>query len=309
MRGEIGRWRALGNALAVLAIVGHGRGGRRAGRGAALAMAGDLPRRAEFATVGGLEVGGKVRVQGIDAGRRRGDRPAADARPARDARPADRRPPPPARAFGRDGQDRRAGGRRREGRRDRPRPARRRRPWPTAARSRPSRPIEVADLLRDASPVLEEARRRGRRRQRGPGRDQRHRRRDPPGQGDARQLVQDDEAYQKLVGALQARGADAGRPGREPRRLEADLAALAILQRPRVQRPRPRPLPARLRAREPHPGRGRPVRARPLRPDGPGPRPARRGRRLVQGDPPAADGGRHRRLHRRRSAATTWPRS
>src|SRR5439155_6533133 len=58
------------------------------------------------------------------------------------------------------------------------------------------------------------------------------------------------------------------------------LAAVALLQRPRLLRPRPRPVSARRRPREPHAPRGGPVRARPRGPHVAGPRPARRGRRL-----------------------------
>ena len=68
MRGEIGRWRALANALAVLAILAVA--GLAAGRVGARHWQWQetFRARAEFESVGGLEVGGKVRVQGIDAG-------------------------------------------------------------------------------------------------------------------------------------------------------------------------------------------------------------------------------------------------
>ena len=68
MRGEIGRGRALANGLAILAILGL------AGLGIARVSARQwrwqetFHARAEFATIGGVEVGAKVRVQGIDAG-------------------------------------------------------------------------------------------------------------------------------------------------------------------------------------------------------------------------------------------------
>ena len=68
MRGEIGRYRAVANGLAVLAVLGL------AGFGVTRVAARHwqwqetFRARAEFASIGGLEVGGRVRVQGIDAG-------------------------------------------------------------------------------------------------------------------------------------------------------------------------------------------------------------------------------------------------
>ena len=68
MRGEIGRWRALANGAAVLAVLGL------AGLGVTRVAArhwrwqATFRARAEFAAIGGVEVGGKVRVQGMDAG-------------------------------------------------------------------------------------------------------------------------------------------------------------------------------------------------------------------------------------------------
>src|SRR4051812_38450151 len=68
MQREIGRWRALTNAafvVGILALAGF----------AIVQVAGrqwriqeTFPVRAEFATIGGLEAGQRVRVQGIDAG-------------------------------------------------------------------------------------------------------------------------------------------------------------------------------------------------------------------------------------------------
>ena len=68
MRREIGRWRALGNAglvVAVLALAGFGmmRITNRQWQGRDTFEA-----RATFDNIGGLEVGDRVRVQGIDAG-------------------------------------------------------------------------------------------------------------------------------------------------------------------------------------------------------------------------------------------------
>jgi phospholipid/cholesterol/gamma-HCH transport system substrate-binding protein len=68
MRREIGGWRALANAgfvLAVLALAGFGatQVGRRQWR-----VQRTFDVRADFATIGGADVGTRVRVQGIDAG-------------------------------------------------------------------------------------------------------------------------------------------------------------------------------------------------------------------------------------------------
>ena len=68
MRREMTRWRALANAgfvLAVLAVAGYGLrqiSSRNWGWQPAFRV------QAGFATIGGVEVGAKVRVQGIDAG-------------------------------------------------------------------------------------------------------------------------------------------------------------------------------------------------------------------------------------------------
>ncbi len=68
MQREIGRWRALANAgfvLAILALAGFGvtEVARRQWR-----VQSTFPVRAKFATIGGVEAGDRVRVQGIDAG-------------------------------------------------------------------------------------------------------------------------------------------------------------------------------------------------------------------------------------------------
>src|SRR4051794_31566010 len=68
MNREIGRWRALANVGLVLAILGlAGLGmGRVASRHWRVQKT--FPVRADFAVIGGLEAGQRVRVQGIDAG-------------------------------------------------------------------------------------------------------------------------------------------------------------------------------------------------------------------------------------------------
>src|SRR5947209_18434755 len=68
MRREVGGWRALANGLfvlAVLALAGFG-AARVAGRQWRLQRT--FPVRAEFATVGGIDAGARVRIQGMDAG-------------------------------------------------------------------------------------------------------------------------------------------------------------------------------------------------------------------------------------------------
>ena len=68
MRSEMTRWRALANAgfvVAVLAMAGYG---LRQVSSRKWAWQPTFRIRAGFATIGGVEVGGKVRVQGIEAG-------------------------------------------------------------------------------------------------------------------------------------------------------------------------------------------------------------------------------------------------
>jgi phospholipid/cholesterol/gamma-HCH transport system substrate-binding protein len=68
MRGDIGRWRALANAgfaVAVLALAGFGLY-QVAGR--QWRVQPTFRVRARFESIGGLEVGHRVRIQGIDAG-------------------------------------------------------------------------------------------------------------------------------------------------------------------------------------------------------------------------------------------------
>src|SRR5947207_625674 len=68
MRREVGGWRAVANAafvLGVLTLAGFG-AARVAGR--QWRVQPTFPVRADFATVGGVESGARVRVQGMDAG-------------------------------------------------------------------------------------------------------------------------------------------------------------------------------------------------------------------------------------------------
>ena len=139
-----------------------------------------------------------------------------------------------------------------------------------------------------------------RRRRAGAGRDQRDRLVDQRGQGEPGPPCPGRGGVSEAPGPLRSRLADAQRRRGEPRRPQADLAALALLRRPRLLRPRARPLQARRRPREQdaqprfrlfEPGRSV------LTPGGPGL--ARRGCRLVQAGQEGEDRGRHRRLQRR----------
>ena len=143
--------------------------------------------------------------------------------------------------------------------------------WPSCGPIASERPIELADLLkRGLRPRSSGSTPWPRPPSRAWARSTPIAALDPQGaRGASASSSSDDEAYRKLVALSRPRRADARRPGGEPRRPEADLAALALLQRPRLLRPRPRPLPPRRRARQPDPPRGRPVRARPVGPDAP----------------------------------------
>ncbi len=68
MRFEVTRARALANAAFVIVALGLAGYGLRQMAGRAWAWQPTFRVRAGFATIGGLEVGAKVRVQGIDAG-------------------------------------------------------------------------------------------------------------------------------------------------------------------------------------------------------------------------------------------------
>jgi len=68
MRREIGPVRAFGNALAALAVIGLGAVGALMVAGRNWQIQETFPVRAQFATVGGLATGAPVRVQGLAAG-------------------------------------------------------------------------------------------------------------------------------------------------------------------------------------------------------------------------------------------------
>ncbi len=174
-------------------------------------------------------------------GRRRGrtDRAALAARRARHPGSAARRAAPSPGSFRRDRAGGHRGGRGVEGRRDRPRPSRR--PAPGRWRINRAAPIEPATCsrLRELAPA-DRRRRRGRRE--GPGRDPADRRHDPQAGREASASLSRTTRRIASSSPLGTGRANPRRPGGQPRRAEADLAALALLQRPIVLRPRNRVL-------------------------------------------------------------------
>ncbi|WP_435006253.1 MlaD family protein [Tundrisphaera lichenicola] len=68
MRREMTRWRALSNAVFVLTVLGMGGYGLRQITGRNWSWQPTFHAKANFSTISGIEVGAKVRVQGIDAG-------------------------------------------------------------------------------------------------------------------------------------------------------------------------------------------------------------------------------------------------
>ncbi len=204
MRGEIGRGRALANGLAVLAVLGL------AGLGIARISARQwrwqptFSARAEFAEIGGVEVGAKVRVQGIDAGVVEGIRPPSQpGRPVTLLLRVDARLRPLVRsdASAQVASQGVVGARVVEitpGRPDAP-------PLPDGGVLRGEPTVEVADLLRDARTSLgriDQATHAATN-----GLDEMHalvtsvRR----GEGTLGKLIKDDEAYRRLM-ALSTRG-------------------------------------------------------------------------------------------------------
>src|SRR3954447_6784248 len=68
MRREMTRWRAMANAVFVLGVLGLAGYGVRQVASCNWAWQPTFHARAGFSAIGGIEVGAKVRVQGIDAG-------------------------------------------------------------------------------------------------------------------------------------------------------------------------------------------------------------------------------------------------
>ncbi len=92
-------------------------------------------------------------------------------------------------------------------------------------------PIELADLLNEASALAQAGRRRGPRGRAGPERGRRHRRVDPRGEGQPGQARPRRRGLPEDRRPERPRDQDARRPRPEPRGPEADLAALALLRR------------------------------------------------------------------------------
>ena len=205
MRREIGPLRALANGLLCLGILGPRRLRRLAGRRQELAGPGDLSppgrvrrRRRPGAGGPGLRAGGRRRG-------RRGDRAAGGAGLAGPAGAAGRRPAPAADPDRRRGQDRHPGGRRRQGRGDDARQPRRARSCPTAASSRSAPPVELADLMREATEAMDRVDAVADSAERGLGEVTPSPRRSAGGEGTIGRLVMDDEPIDKLV-RLASRG-------------------------------------------------------------------------------------------------------
>jgi phospholipid/cholesterol/gamma-HCH transport system substrate-binding protein len=160
--------------------------------------------RAEFATIGGLEPGGKVRVQGIDAGVAEAIiPPTAPGRPVTVVLRLDARLRPLVRAdaLARIGTQGVVGAKVVEivpGQADAP-------PLGAGATLRSEAPIEVADLLRDASSSLKRLDAVAADAHVGLGEINEIAASIRAGKGSLGRLVQDDEAYNKLV-ALSTRG-------------------------------------------------------------------------------------------------------
>lgn len=204
MPREIGLWRALANAalaLAILALAGFGvvRVSARQWHWQETFRA-----RADFATISGLERGGQVRVQGIDAGAvEEIVPPSTPGRPVTLILRIDAKLRPLVRsdATARIASQGVVGAKVLEiapGRPDAP-------PLPEGGTLRTETPIEVADLLRDASASLRRIDAVAEAAGRGLGEINAIAAGIRRGEGSLGRLVQDDEAYRKLV-ALSDRG-------------------------------------------------------------------------------------------------------
>jgi phospholipid/cholesterol/gamma-HCH transport system substrate-binding protein len=218
MRRDLGRWRALANAglvLAILALAGFGvaQVASRQWR-----VQKTFHVRAEFATIGGVEEGDQVRIQGMDAGVvETVAPPMVPGRPVTLVLRVDGRLRPLVRAdaVARIMNEGVVGAKIVEivpGRPDAP-------PLGDAGRIAAERPIELADLLKRASGSLERLDAVAASAQEGLGEINRIAASIRKGEGSLGRLVQDDEAYRKLV-ALSGRGE------RTLNDLEDNLAAL-----------------------------------------------------------------------------------
>lgn len=198
MRREMTRWRALANAGFVLAVLGL------AGYGVAQvsrrnwAWQPTFRARAGFASIGGVEVGAKVRLQGIDAGVVEAIRP-----PARPGDPVvlvfrvDERLHPLIRsdATARIVPQSLVGPKLVEivpGRPDAP-------PLPDSGSLAVETPIELADLLREASASMKRVDAVARAAERGLGEVNAIAATIREGKGTLGRLIRDDDAYRKLL--------------------------------------------------------------------------------------------------------------
>lgn len=204
MRREIGRWRALANAtaaLAILAVAGFGmvQVARRQWH-----WQETFRVRADFPAIGGLEAGDRVRVQGVDAGVvEKVVPPGAPGSPVTlwlrlDAR---LRPLVRADALASIATEGVVGAKVVEilpGRPDAP-------PLADSAAIATEAPVELADLLRDASTSLRRLDSVAVAAETGLGEVNKIAASIASGEGSVGRLVRDDEAYRRLV-ALSARG-------------------------------------------------------------------------------------------------------
>ena len=229
MRGGIGRWRALANAgfaMAVLALAGFGLY-QVAGR--QWQVQPTFHVRAQFETIGGLEVGHRVRIQGIDAGVvERIVAPAEPGQPVELVLRVDERLRHLVRtdAVARIVSEGLVGAKVVElspGRPDAPRPGRARHDRLRAA-DRDQRPDQEGRFARwrGSTPPRQAA-------EQGLGELNAIAGSIRRGEGSLGKLVRDESAYQSLVDLAHRGERSSDGPGRKPDRPQADLAAVALL--------------------------------------------------------------------------------
>ena len=218
MRRELERWRVLANAGFVLAILALGGFGIVAVASRQWRMQKTFPVLADFATIGGLEVGHRVRVQGMDAGVVEAiEPPTAPGRPVRVVFRVDERLRPLVRsdAAARIVTEGVVGSKVVEivpGRPDAP-------PLAASGVIAAERPIELADLLEQATASLRRIDAVAVSAERGLGEVNAVTGAIRKGEGSLGRFINDDEMYRKLM-ALSNRGE------RTLNDLEENLAAL-----------------------------------------------------------------------------------
>jgi phospholipid/cholesterol/gamma-HCH transport system substrate-binding protein len=204
MNREIGRWRAMANAgfaLAILALAGFGMA-QVASRQWRIQKT--FPVHVDFATIGGLGVGQRVRIQGIDAGVvEAAVPPRAPGQPVHLVLRVDERLRPLIRsdAMARIVTEGVVGSKVIEiapGRPDAP-------PLPPSGLIAAERPLEMNDLLQEARASLRRLDTVAAAAEQGLGEINAIASSIRKGEGTLGKLVQDDEAYQKLI-ALSSRG-------------------------------------------------------------------------------------------------------